>query len=492
MGLFKTAEQALLNLPGLKTANMLELLGQDTGDEAWNLTTRLVDQLRAGENFSLPCMKGSAQAMTQKINQIIQNAQWLEGDDKQGLIDFQEHLQDLEKQQYPYHSSVTACFIFASLLQLYYDREAGHNGQQDKIELKKWEGSIQKMLADMQAVYKQKESNPKKKIGKFGRDEFIQNWQSNYHTMLDSLFENNAVYWPIFSPLTIDDLNFMHHLPLVPVGFLLKKSEIHDGYTMTCSYFPYHDLDHDISQVRSYLPADPDQKAAKKRKHQQVQGIYHHFCTENPELQLFAGIRLTLFDNLHETGQPIHHLGLPGFLSSDYDYTLRTLSSVQRNFAQGKKYDDLPDKFQAIKNDLNLIRVGFWWCAYYQANQSAGDEVFSIDFTSVNQALDEIEARLIEQIDFCKAANDIIKANIREHLTIAFDACQKSKDGVEALWSAADYRWQGNPRLCFWLALPLPKWKYDGHGGKKVIFVFPSNVTIHRQRSQPLQLKRIN
>ncbi len=451
-----TAEGALKDLTNLETKDLLGILNQTKGDEAWTLTTGLVDKLRASESFSLPCMTETATAMKNKTDAILAEAQWLETEDREGFSDFLKHLDKLKSAGFPYRESVVAPFIFASLLQYYFDKKAVLTGPPEKTAPKKKKPNIQtikELNASMMAVYQEKQNDPEKAIGEYEHDAF-----SNYHTMLDNLFENNKVFWPVFSPLTIDDLNFMHHLPLVPVGFLLTSSERHDGFSMNCNYFPYHDLDHERYQVCSNLPQAPEEKEVKHQEHRLVQSIYHYFKADNASRTLQIGIRLSLFNSLHERGSSIYDLG---DTHSDYKWgILRPLADLEEKLAPDEKYSDLPEAELSLLQDTPswVIKAGLWWCALYSDRKSKTDP-FSIDFASVTRESEELEAKLKKQITFIIGSNSTIQNNIRKHIIPAYcDSTKTISKGFEALCSPqhANYAWYLNHNLCFWLALPPP------------------------------------
>ncbi len=427
-----TDGEAPVDYAGMTAEGMLALLTSEQGDEAWELTISMIDKLKSGESFSLPCMKGNVEIMTTKINDILSSSHWLLPDDKQGLEDFIEYLGQLRRYNFPYHESVSACFIFSSILKIYYVKEGM---EQRSLGSSRWYGAttwdastIKEEMAEMLGDFQRTELYPytlaaidqlcseeklnmdyqagselfpQEAINKMARRmkasgqkpirmQRARSTDSSYRRMLCQLFENKYIYWPVFCSLNLDDSNLTHYLPLIPVRFTVEKSIMdHNGCYKDCNRLPYSCVDdHDDS------PSRFEELAIRKQSHQVVQCIYRHLrsgITMEPEL--ISGIRLSLFQLLlgfqGRSNRPI------GSLSGD-DVS-GALKVVQCNLHPMISDYQPPYYGELLSLDIKTVvtRTLKWWQAFHYVNESYGCSASAMDFHLVHRHFDELESEAI-------------------------------------------------------------------------------------------------
>ena len=223
-----TAEMALEHSIDLSSQDLLALLNRDEGDQAWDFTTTLVKKLKSDAFLGLPCAKETAGEIKKKIREILSQDINLKEEDRAGFRRFIEHVDELDKQGFPYLDSVAMTFIFTELLQFYYYKSGVPVLECDSNKEVDLSVSLQDLYLSLRESHTKKKAEPQKKIG--GR--FCEWAPPRYKEALDVLYDikNKKIFWPVFADFTIDDFNLIYFLPIAPMSLILTSSEHHDGH----------------------------------------------------------------------------------------------------------------------------------------------------------------------------------------------------------------------------------------------------------------------
>ena len=335
----------------IKGDDFLTFINQDEEDEAWGFSTTLVEKLRNKEPVSPPCFEETAGIMRQKFESILSESTTLHEDDKAGLRNFLSKLERLKTDGYPYYESVACARIFPELLYLCYQRISGHY---DGLSIDQHHALF------WDAFYQTQHDKKFTRDGYFGRG-FIKD--------IKTIIDDNRIIWPVFSELTIDDMNHLHYLPVVPMGLTCDETMHHDGQHMTCDYFTHHDLNHERDDVHSALSQDPYENNKRKSRHQRIQGIYLNVNKQQSALELRGAIGLFLFELLHESKRG--SIEDAGCITEDYHTSciFEDLFWILYKLQSKDRYCDLLKTHQYLTQSWWLSKGALWLIAFNQVSQ---------------------------------------------------------------------------------------------------------------------------
>ncbi|RLV60339.1 hypothetical protein D5018_07375 [Parashewanella curva] len=245
-----------------------KIIERTEDDLSWHIGQVFLEKVKAGEPLPIIGFKRTCNEMKSEISRFLKLKE-VSDKNKEGLRQFLLQLSELEKNGYSYQDSLKACLVFPLLQALVYNdckdkscwkkdikacaihridkryREQGFTETASTLDIIELPFDLlfsenhtadEQSLLDVIARHLSAITGIPKTFDystKLLIKDFIRHWQKK-------------IYCPSFAPLNDVNLSLGAHTPFVPWGFIKTVKIDHDNGNMSCAFFSYHDLLHEI------------------------------------------------------------------------------------------------------------------------------------------------------------------------------------------------------------------------------------------------------